>query len=501
MVTGISLQRDAKGHVTGITADIRKMPQHPSLDTPFWIVSGLKADDTTNIQGAESHGGLTYLGDSGVAPGKYGPTSNQTPGYGATFNVPEIKVNAKGIVTSVTNRTVKIPNSDNTHYTTTLWAGANNDTKSHAATTTTDNYTYLKLFDDNSRRSTLKIQGSGAAKVTSSADGVITIAATNTSTHYTTTLWAGADNTTRANAETANGATYLKLFDDATRQSKLLIQGDGATTVTSNANGVITIHSPEQRENTHYTSKNIVGAAIIDPKKDKIENSAYSGTDGVYLHHFEDNTLTSVHKIKGRGAAKVTSDTSGNITINSTNSTTKLYVGVDHDATTHAKTTNKTTYLKLFDDSTRRSTIQIQGDGATKVTANAGVITISSTDDDTHYTTALYAGANDDTQSNAATTTTNNYTYLKLFDDSTRRSTLKIQGAGITKVNSDASGNITITSPDKSPTAGTNISVSGTQVSVVTEPKFTSISVGSTTTSPVKLQYDSTLGALNFVFS
>jgi hypothetical protein len=36
---------------------------------------------------------------------------------------------------------------------------------------------------------------------------------------------------------------------------------------------------------------------------------------------------------------------------------------------------------------------------------------------------------------------------------------------------------------------------------VVTEPKFTSISVGSTTTSPVKLQYDSTLGALNFVFS
>ena len=77
------------------------------------IISGLKADGTTNIQGSASSGNIT-MGDSGVTAGEYGPTANQTPTYGATFNVPDIKVNAKGVVTSAVNRTVKIPASDNT---------------------------------------------------------------------------------------------------------------------------------------------------------------------------------------------------------------------------------------------------------------------------------------------------------------------------------------------------------------------------------------------------
>ena len=80
------------------------------------IISGTKADGTTIIQGAASSGNIT-LGDSGVTAGEYGPTANATPGYGSTFNVPDIKVNSKGIVTSIVNRTVKIPASDNTNQT------------------------------------------------------------------------------------------------------------------------------------------------------------------------------------------------------------------------------------------------------------------------------------------------------------------------------------------------------------------------------------------------
>jgi hypothetical protein len=49
-------------------------------------------------------------------------------------------------------------------------------------------------------------------------------------------------------------------------------------------------------------------------------------------------------------------------------------------------------------------------------------------------------------KSNAATS--NGYTYLKIFDDSTRRSQHKITGAGTVTVTSDASGNITITGTD-----------------------------------------------------
>ena len=91
------------------------------------IVSGTKADGSTNIVGTSSSGNLT-LGDSGVTAGEYGPTANQTPAYGATFNVPDIKVNSKGIVTSVVNRTVKIPASDNSEQTLTVANKSNTDT-------------------------------------------------------------------------------------------------------------------------------------------------------------------------------------------------------------------------------------------------------------------------------------------------------------------------------------------------------------------------------------
>jgi hypothetical protein len=106
-ITGVTL--DDYGHVTGLTTGTETVTDTHNSHA---IISGKKADGTTNIKGTASSGELT-LGDSGVTAGEYGPTTNQTPGYGATFNVPDIKVNAKGIVTSVVNRTVKIPASDN----------------------------------------------------------------------------------------------------------------------------------------------------------------------------------------------------------------------------------------------------------------------------------------------------------------------------------------------------------------------------------------------------
>ena len=49
---------------------------------------------------------------SGATAGSYGNSSNQTPGYGSTFNVPYITVNAQGHITAISNKTVKIPASD-----------------------------------------------------------------------------------------------------------------------------------------------------------------------------------------------------------------------------------------------------------------------------------------------------------------------------------------------------------------------------------------------------
>ena len=78
------------------------------------IISGTKSDNVTQIKGSASSDDI-ILGNSGASAGSYGNASNQEPGYGTTFNVPYITVNAKGIVTAISNKTVKIPASDNTN--------------------------------------------------------------------------------------------------------------------------------------------------------------------------------------------------------------------------------------------------------------------------------------------------------------------------------------------------------------------------------------------------
>ena len=78
------------------------------------VYSGKKSDGATDISSGTASSGNITLGDSGVTAGAYGDTTAQTPGYGSTFKVPSISVNAKGIVTAIGEHTVKIPASDNT---------------------------------------------------------------------------------------------------------------------------------------------------------------------------------------------------------------------------------------------------------------------------------------------------------------------------------------------------------------------------------------------------
>lgn len=76
---------------------------------------------------------------------------------------------------------------------------------------------------------------------------------TDTNTHYTTKLFA-TSSTGTAHAATTNGNTYLRLFDDSTARQSIKITGSGATSVTSDANGVITISSTDT--NTHPAVSN-----------------------------------------------------------------------------------------------------------------------------------------------------------------------------------------------------------------------------------------------------
>ena len=65
---------------------------------------------------------------------------------------------------------------------------------------------------------------------------------------------------------------------------------------------------------THYTSKNIIGATAGATANAVATNAA------LYLNHIENGSVTSAHKITGSGATTVAADASGSITISSVNS-------------------------------------------------------------------------------------------------------------------------------------------------------------------------------------
>ena len=77
----------------------------------------------------------------------------------------------------------------------------------------------------------------------------------------------------KSNSATTNGNTYLKLFDNDTKRAQHLINGGGATMVTSDASGTITVATPIKNLDT--TSGSGLGNG-------RSENIAGSGT--IYLH-------------------------------------------------------------------------------------------------------------------------------------------------------------------------------------------------------------------------
>lgn len=66
-------------------------------------------------------------------------------------------------------------------------------------------------------------------------------------THYTANLVVGASSSATANATTANGTTFLNLVENGGVRNSHQIKGAGATTVSADANGVITITSTDSK--------------------------------------------------------------------------------------------------------------------------------------------------------------------------------------------------------------------------------------------------------------
>jgi hypothetical protein len=273
---------------------------------------------------------------------------------------------------------------------------------------------------------------SAATAVTKSDITALGIPSSNTDTHYTTGLKVGASATATANAAATNGNVFLNVMDNTTIRDSHKVVGSGATSVTSDANGNITISSSNTTYNDASQSAHGLMTAADKKKLDGIANGA-----NAYTHPSATAYESGLYKITTNALGHVTAATA----VTKSDITALGIPGQDTNTVyTHPSYTAKAAglYKVTVDDKGHVS-------AATAVTkSDITALGIPSQDTNTHYTTKLIAGASATATANAATKATNNAVYLNLMDDSTIRNSHKITGGGQTSVYSDANGNITI---------------------------------------------------------
>ena len=312
-----------------------------------------------------------------------------------------------------------------------------------------------------------------------------------TDTHYTTNIYAGSG--TAANASTTNGNTKVTIADNTTVRGSVTIKGTGATTVTSDASGVVTINSTNTTYGVASTTANGLMSSSDKSKLDGIASGANKTTVDSAL------SSTSTNPVQNK-VIKAELDTKMDIEpIVLTNQdlndvmTTGLYTAGGGNSVTNKPDRLDAFGLKVYKTAssiivqeltagntqqlskyTRQYRYMSESDGnewdewkvstsifsstpvANHVVVAADSCGILKTSEftiaksvpsdavftDTHYTTNIYAGSG--TAANASTT--NGNTKVTIADNTTVRGSVTIKGTGATTVTSDASGVVTINS-------------------------------------------------------
>ena len=117
-----TVTRDGNGHVTQIKTKTVTMPSaQTSVTGNAGTADKLKTARTIALSG-DVTGSVSFdgsvnktisatLANSGVTANSYGPSANSSPAHGESFVIPEITVDAKGRVTSATERTITLPSA------------------------------------------------------------------------------------------------------------------------------------------------------------------------------------------------------------------------------------------------------------------------------------------------------------------------------------------------------------------------------------------------------
>ena len=281
-----------------------------------------------------------------------GQTVTFTKGNGATATIQTkdttyttVTSSNPGLVPKLTGESTKFLNASgswgtpaNTFYPSNLKVGTKGSTVN---TTTANDTTYLNIIENNASVSAVNLKGAGSVTVTSSGAADIVIAGTNT-TYSTVTA---SQNGLMSSGDKAklDSVTAGAIKDVTVSGQKLTFtKGDGTT---------VTLNTQDTNTDTHYTTKAIVGAATGTV-------NAATTNGNTNLRIFDNNTARATFNIKGTGAAAVTSDSLGNIIINSTdtNTTYTAGTGLSLSGTTFSansnylgsiqKGTGTTTYLR-----------------------------------------------------------------------------------------------------------------------------------------------------------
>lgn len=207
-------------------------------------------------------------------------------------------------------------------------------------------------------------------------------------------------------AKVATSGSYNDLSDKPTIPSvgngKITVKQGETTkgTFTVNQTGATTIELTDN--DTHYTSKNVVGSSADDTN-----NTTTALTNGnVFLNSVENGSVTSSHNIKGIGGTTVGTDKRGNIIIKGTTGTYSAGTGLSLSGTT-------------FNHSNSVTAGTAQGD-ASKTLTFGGTFTVPTVTYDAQghvtgkgtTTMTMPANPNSDTKNTAGSTDTSSKIFL-----------------------------------------------------------------------------------------
>lgn len=250
-----------------------------------------------------------------------------------------------------------------------------------------------------------------------------------TDTHHQAFLHAGS-NTSTSNAATTNGNTYINIIENDARRSGVKITGSGATSVKSDANGVITISSTDT--NTTYDAANGSSLGLVKTGGDaEITSGEITIVSGANHEHQMsqieglDNEFSEVDgKIPTQASVngKVVSvkNSTGvelfNFTTQDTNTDTKVKQTVTTSnkkyplllaPTDQTTTTTTTSYFDsgvTLNPSTNTIEANISGNAATATVADSATKDGSGNVIASTYETQTHASSTYETKSNASST-------------------------------------------------------------------------------------------------